>query len=295
VFFPGGTPGGAWETVIYNGAVQAQADLGVNTQYVWSDWQPDKMISQFRQVLAIRPDGIAIMGHPGDEVFKPFIDQAEQQGIIVTSQNTALSQSEAAYKNVGFGYVGANLYPEGQSVGDQAIKQFGLKKGDRVLVWGLLSQPGRGLRTKGIVDALQGAGTAVDYLEINDATQKDVTEGIPIFAAYVAAHPDVKAVIVDHGNLTRILPDMLRAAGKKPGQIKSAGFDPSTDTLQGIQDGWIGFVSDQQQWLQGYLPILQICLTKKFDFSGLHIDTGTGFVGPGNVGIVAALRSQGIR
>ena len=43
VFFPGGSPGGSFETVVYNGAVQATADLGANTQYVWSDWQPDKI------------------------------------------------------------------------------------------------------------------------------------------------------------------------------------------------------------------------------------------------------------
>ena len=34
VFFPGGTPGGPFETVVYNGAVQAAADTGANVEYV---------------------------------------------------------------------------------------------------------------------------------------------------------------------------------------------------------------------------------------------------------------------
>src|SRR3954449_1819866 len=67
VFFPGGSPGGGFETVVYNGAVQATADLGPTTQYVWSDWQPDKMVSQLQAAIATKPDGIAVMGHPGVE------------------------------------------------------------------------------------------------------------------------------------------------------------------------------------------------------------------------------------
>ncbi|MGD8752752.1 MAG: hypothetical protein PVG14_15075, partial [Anaerolineales bacterium] len=46
VFFPGGSPGGPFATVVYNGAVQAAADLGANVEYVWSDWNPEKMITQ---------------------------------------------------------------------------------------------------------------------------------------------------------------------------------------------------------------------------------------------------------
>jgi simple sugar transport system substrate-binding protein len=295
VMFPGGTPGGAFESVVYNGALQATEDLGPTTNYVWSDWSVDKMITQFRQAVATHPDGIAIMGHPGDEAFKPLVDEAEKAGIIVTHQNTTLPELEAAYKTTGFGYVGADLYPQGMSVGNQAIKQFGLQKGDRVMVWGLLSQPGRGQRTKGIIDALEAAGIVVDNLEINDATQKDVTAGIPTFTAYVSSQPDVKAVITDHGNLTGTLPSLLQAAGKKPGDIKAGGFDTTSAALQGIKDGWIGFVNDQQQWLQGYLPVLQICLTKKYGFSGLHVDTGAGFVTSENIGALADLAKAGIR
>ena len=64
VFFPGGTPGGGFEQVVYNGAVQAAKDTGANVQYVWSDWDPAKMITQFQQAAATKPDGIAIMGPP---------------------------------------------------------------------------------------------------------------------------------------------------------------------------------------------------------------------------------------
>ena len=65
VFFPGGSPGGPFASVVYNGAVAAAADLGANVEYVWSDWNPEKMVTQFAEAAATQPDGIAIMGVPG--------------------------------------------------------------------------------------------------------------------------------------------------------------------------------------------------------------------------------------
>ncbi len=47
VFFPGGAAGGGFETVVYNGALAAAADTGADVEYVWSDWDPAKMITQF--------------------------------------------------------------------------------------------------------------------------------------------------------------------------------------------------------------------------------------------------------
>ena len=107
VFFPGGTAGGGFETVVYNGAKAAAAALGANVTYEWSDWDPNKMITQFQAAVATKPDGIAVMGHPGDSAFDPLIDQAESQGITVTVMNTELPKAEAKYAAQGTGYAGA--------------------------------------------------------------------------------------------------------------------------------------------------------------------------------------------
>jgi len=54
-------------------------------------------------------------------------------------------------------------------------------------------------------------------------------------------------------------------------------------------------VIDQQQYLQGYLAIVQICLTDNYAFSGLHIDTGSGFAHKDNVELLAPLVERQIR
>ncbi|MFL7791830.1 MAG: twin-arginine translocation signal domain-containing protein, partial [Anaerolineae bacterium] len=88
VFFPGGPPGGPFCTVVYNGAVAAAADTGAEVSYMFSDWNTEKMITQFKEAMATSPDGICVMGHPGEDAFEGPIDDAFSQGIIVTSQNT---------------------------------------------------------------------------------------------------------------------------------------------------------------------------------------------------------------
>ena len=295
VFFPGGTTGGGFETVVYNGAKAAQAALGANITYQWSDWDPLKMVSQFQQAMATKPDGIAVMGHPGDAAFDPLIKQAEDQGILVTVMNTELQNAESTYATKGLGYVGAVLHDAGAALANEAIARGGLKSGDRAFVWGLKAQAGRGERTQGILDALQKAGLTVDYLEIDDATNKDPANGTPTFTGYVSAHPDVKAMFIDHGNLTSTIPTYMKAANIAAGKVYMAGFDASAATVQGIKDGYISLVIDQQQFLQGFFAVEQLCLAKKFGFSGLFINTGGGFIDKSNVDVVAPLVTQQIR
>ena len=291
VFFPGGPAGGVFAVNVYNGAKQAAADLGANVQYVWSNWDPATMVSQFKAAIATNPAGIAVMGHPGVAALKKWVDQAESKGIIVTSQNTELPALQKKYQSKGFGYVGENFYASGYLLGRSAVAQLHLKKGGRAMVWGFQ----QGLRTKGAIDALKKAGLKVDYIEINSATNADPTAGVPVFTAYVSAHPDVKLVVTDHGGLTATAQTYLQAAHKGPNSIAIAGFDLSPATVKAIQGGWTDLVLDKQEWLQGYLPILQVCLTKVYKFAGLYIDTGSGIINKSNIGPLVPLVNKLIR
>lgn len=295
VFFPGGAEGDSFASIVYSGAKLAAEQTGCRVDYVWSDWNPQKMVQQFSEAIARKPTGISIMGHPGEAALGPLIDQARQAGILVTTSNVDLPNKEAQYKGDGLGYVGAKLYGAGQALGEGAIKACGLKSGDTVFLWGLLGQEGRGQRTKGVQDALEKAGLKVDYLEISDAINGDAAQGIPVFSSFVASHPDVKAVVTDHGALTASIPAYIQAAGKKPGDICGAGFDLSAATAKAIEDGSVSVVLDQQPFLQGYLPIIQLYLTSKFGFAGMDIDTGAALITKANIAAVAPLAAEGIR
>jgi simple sugar transport system substrate-binding protein len=291
----GGTEGDGATLARTNGAKAAAAANNVKLIEQYSKWDQQTMIDQFKQAMAARPDGIAIMGHPGEPAFAALVDQAEKMGIIVTSGNNPLPTLEAKYQTRGFGYAGADLYQGGYLTGKSMITAGGLKAGDEALVYDIWHQEGRSRSSQGVFDALAEAGLKVDKLDVSAAVDSEASLAIPILTAYLQAHPRLKAIGTQHGNVTQLLPKVLQAAGKKPGDIICGGIDLSPATVSAIQGGWITASFDQVLYLQGYFPVLQIVLTKRYLIPGLHIDTGVGTVTPQNVGSIKSLIDQGIR
>ena len=294
--FPGGPQGGVFANNVYNGFRQAELDLGPTVTYYFSDWDPNKMLTQIKQAIATKVDGIATYGFGGEDATGPLVDQAFKQGTIFTSLNTSLLKSQEKYSASGFGYVGAPNYKAGFALGSEAAKRAGLKSGEKVFVWGLKGQGGdRGQRTVGVIDAFEKAGAKVIYQEIDSATNADPNAGTATFVGVMKKDSDIKIVVTDHGGLTSNVSVYAKAASLKPGQVLFAGFDMSPNTAKAIEDGYQNLVIDQQPFLQGYIPILNICLTKKFGFSGLDINTAGAFVDKSNVAAVAPLAAVEIR
>ena len=294
-FDTGGPVGGTYNTVVYNGAKAAASDIGARISFVYSDWSPEKMIENFKKALAEKPTGIVVMGLPGDSAFAPFIDEARQHGILVTTVDTPLPKTQGKYQAEGFGFIGPDNYTQGKSMAAECLQRFGLKKGDRAFVWGLKRLPTRGRRALGILEVLEGAGVTVDYLEISPEIDKDPSLGTPVVTGYLASHPDCKLMVIDHGALTAQMENFLRAAAVKPDEIHVAGFSLSPATATAIKNGYVDLIGDAQPFLLGYFSVLQIALTEKYGFSGLNIDTGGGFIGADNLSLIAPLAKKGLR
>ena len=295
IFFPGGPEGGPFGTIVYNGAVAAAEHTGCHVDYYWSQWNSEIMIKQFKEAVALQPDGIAIYGFPGDAAMRPIIEEAMSMGIAITTMNTPLPELEKTYKGDGFGYAGADLYTAGYNLGAKGVEVCGLSAGDKAFVWGLASMPNRGDRTKGALDALKDLGVEIVYQEIPDNVNSDASQGIPMYVATYAANPDIKMVITDHGGLTASLPTYMKAAGHGSVDVCGAGFDLSGPITKGIKEGYIDVVIDQQPFIEGYMPIIQLYLTTKYGMAGLNMDTGAAFVTGANIDAVAPLADLQIR
>ena len=295
IFFPGGPEGGPFGTIVYNGAVAAAEHTGCKVDYYWSQWNSEIMIKQFKEAVALQPDGIAIYGFPGDAAMRPIIEEAMSMGIAITTMNTPLPELEKTYKGDGFGYAGADLYTAGYNLGAKGVEVCGLSAGDKAFVWGLASMPNRGDRTTGALDALKDLGVEIVYQEIPDNVNSDASQGIPMYVATYAANPDIKMVITDHGGLTASLPTYMKAAGHGSVDVCGAGFDLSGPITKGIKEGYIDVVIDQQPFIEGYMPIIQLYLTTKYGMAGLNMDTGAAFVTAANIDAVAPLADLQIR
>ncbi|CZE47206.1 substrate-binding domain-containing protein [Campylobacter geochelonis] len=295
IYFEAGAVGDSFSTVISNGAKAAAKDLDVDLKIYYSDWEPSKMVENFKNALATKPDGMVIMGHPGDELYAPLVEQAVKQGIVVTSVDTELLKTREEFASKGFGYVGSNNYESGKSMANEAIRVFGLKKGESVMIWGLLSQPIRGLRAKGMIEVFETNGIKVDYIEISPEINKDPSLGLSVFSAYVLKHPKTRLAIMDHGALTAQTPQFMKNLNLDKDKLNIAGFSLSPATVAGIKDGYIDLVGDAQPFVQGYLGVWQAVMSKKYAFSGFNIDTGGGFATKDNIKTIEPLIKNGIR
>ncbi|MCL4249123.1 MAG: substrate-binding domain-containing protein [Anaerolineae bacterium] len=291
----GGDPGIASVAARTSGAQAAAEALGIELVEQYSSWDQQKMIEAFRQAIAAQPDCIEIMGHPGEEAMMPLVEEAVNAGIIVTSGNNPMPNIQARFRDQGFGYAGADLYAGGHLTGEAMVAAGGLQPGDEALVYDIWHQELRSRSSQGVFDALTEAGLVVEQLDVSQEVDSEASLAIPILTAYMEAHPNLKAIGTQHGQITGILPTVLEQAGKQPGEIVVGGIDLGPEIVQAIKDGWITASFDQALYLQGYYPVLQCWLTKNFYYPGMHFDTGVGTVNTGNVDLIAPLIEQGIR
>ncbi|BCG72574.1 sugar ABC transporter substrate-binding protein [Mesorhizobium sp. 113-1-2] len=291
-FFVGGAEGDAFGTIVYNGAKQAAADLGPKVDYIFSGWDVEKMVQQLREAVAVKPGGIAMMGHPGDDAIMPLAEQAHKDGIKMMYQNVPVPKVTAAF---GGGYVGAQQEQQGRALGAEAFKLAGLKSGDKAIMIGPFDNESRGARERGTVAALKEAG--VDVVQINSVPEwaADPNLAIPVITAALLNNPNVKAVGYPGGQMLGNVPTYMQAAGRKPGDIFNFGFDTSPQIVEGFKGGWVQLTADQQPFMQGYLPILSLCQQVVLGLAPMNVDTGAGFVTPQNYEIVSELAKQALR
>jgi simple sugar transport system substrate-binding protein len=290
----GGNPGDGATLARQTGAAQAAAAFGVQLNEQFSAWAPETMINQFKEAVAATPDCIEIMGHPGSAAFHDIVADAVGQGIVVTVGNSPMTDLQEEFGAQGTGYAGVDLYEGGKLTAEHMLAQ-GLKSGDEAMVYGVFSQAERGQSEKGLADTLEAAGLTVDRLEITQEANSDASLAVPILVAYIQSHPNLKAIGTQHGGITGVLADTLQKAGKQPGDIVVGGIDLGPATIDGLKSGYVSATLDQLLYLQGFMPVLQCVMTKKYKMPGLSLNTGAGTVTPDTIDDLVELIDAGIR
>ena len=290
--FVGGAEGDSFGSIVYNGAKQAQADTGAQVEFIFSGWNTEKMVQQLREAVASKPNGIAMMGHPGDDSIMPLAEQAAKAGIKMMYQNVPVPKVVTAH---GGGYVGAQQEAQGRALGLEAVRLGGLKAGDKAIMIGPFDLANRGARELATVKAMEDAGIKVIKLNSDPAWSADPNLALPVVTAAILNNPGVKAIGYPGGQTLGNVPAFMQAAKKKPGEIFNFGFDTSPQIVEAFKAGWVQLTADQQPFLQGYLPVLNLCQQVVYGLSPINVDTGAGFVTSGNYKMVGALATEGLR
>ena len=233
-----------------------------------------------------------MMGHPGDDAIMPLAKMASEAGILMMYQNVDVPAVRAAY---GGGYVGANLATQGKELAREAIRRFDLKAGDTAIVMVPIGDYSRAQREDGARIIFEEHGMNVVVLDGTPEQATDPNLAIPVFSAALAANPDTKIIVHDGGQKLGNAEAYAKAAGYGPGELLQIGFDTSPQIMTAFENGYVHLTSDQQPFLQGYLPVLALCQMKVLGTGALNQDTGAGFVHTENYKSVMELANAGLR
>ena len=291
-FYAGGPEAGGFAGIVAAGAMNAIRDTGADAEILYSEWDFEKMVRQLRESIGLGVDAIAMMGHPGDDALMPLAKQAAAAGIIMTYQNVDPGGVRAKF---GGGYVGANLATQGRALAKEAIRQFDLKSGDHAIVMVPVGDYARAQREDGARIIFEEHGMTVTVVdgETNYASDPNLT--IPVFGAALNANPGTKVIVHNGSDVMNVAEGIAKAAGYGPNEILQIGFDTSPQIMSAFEKGYVHLTSDQQPFLQGYLPVLSLCQTAVLGTGAINQDTGAGFVDVNNYKSVKALADAGLR
>jgi simple sugar transport system substrate-binding protein len=276
-------------SVVKKGVDQAAHDMCVTATYespTGTTFDVVAMSHLIDTAVAAHPNGL-VVSIPDPAGLGSSIKAAVAAGIPVISIN---SGSDAA-KSLGvLVHIGQTEEQAGIG-GGQRMGAAGVKHA--LCVNQEVGNVALELRCKGFREGLAQTGGTVKEIGVNlgnptqtqqtieAALQHDPTIDGILTLGPTGATPAIKA-----------LQDL-----NKLGQIKLATFDLSSDVLNAIKNGQMLFAIDQQQYLQGYLPIVLLTLyaTNLNTIANDVLQTGPGFVTSSNVNQVIKLTAQGTR
>jgi simple sugar transport system substrate-binding protein len=275
-------------SVVQNGVADAAEAMGVTAEYQAPQTYDMVAMSQLIDAaVASNPDGL-VVSIPDAEALGPSIQAAVDAGIPVISIN---SGSDVAADLGVLNHVGQTEYEAGLG-GGQRMAEAGVTKA--ICVNQEVGNVALDERCRGFTDGITQGGGTVEVLAVDAIS--DPTGAQQAIEAALQADPEINGILTL--GPTGAAPAMaaLDSMGKT-GQIPLATFDLSPEVLQAIVDGNVLFAIDQQQYLQGYLPIVLLTLYIKNlnTVANPVIMTGPGFVTADNAERVIELSKAGTR
>ncbi len=274
---------GSFWSVVKKGAEQAAKDEGVKLIWSPSNNDPQKEAQLISAAVSQKVDGLAV-SVPNADAIKGALAQAKSAGIPIITLNSGADQSKALGAIT---HVGQDEAIAGKAAGER-LKSEGATK----VLCIIHEQNNIGLQQR--CDGVkQGFGSNVTDLQVKGTA--DVATTQTEIKSKLQADKSYDAVITLNPDIGEAAKTAIKGASSS---AKLATFDLSPDVIKDIQAGTIQFAVDQQQYLQGYLPIVFLKLFKTNANTvggGLPVLTGPGFVDKANAATVAKLAEQGTR
>jgi simple sugar transport system substrate-binding protein len=239
--------------------------------YQWTGSQNSvvsEMVSAMQTAIAAKADGIAVCLIDAKAFDAPTAN-AIAAGIPVIGYNADVP---AGSPNKRLCYVGQPLYQSGYNIATRWLKL--VPKGGHVM----LSIPSPGTlnlqpRLNGYIQAIKDHGNPVTYDVVNSSV--DQATEISRIESYYLSHKSVAGLFGTGGGDTYACGFVSAKYGLAKKGVIVAGYDLYPQTLGYINTGDMTFTTDQQPYLQGFVPLQQMYLYKLSGGAVAPADTNT--------------------
>ncbi|MFP4178833.1 MAG: substrate-binding domain-containing protein [Spirochaetaceae bacterium] len=266
-----GGPGDPWWGGTFNNGIEAAQEYFSGTEIQWlgpDTYSVQEQVDMLNTAIDAEPDGLVVT-IPDVKAFDEPLRRAHDMGIPIITVNVT-DDRDPMERIPYLCYVGGDEYEQGYQSGIRMMQEFDGEKPERAVV--LIHQPGHAgleLRAEGFADAMEGV--EVEKL----AGTSNEPENYQALEAFLTRNEDTE-VVFTLGPLGAHPTIQLFDDEDYWDDIKFGTIDLSDDIISSIEDGKMVFGTDQQAWLQAFLPIGLLNLYNDF---GL-VPSGTILTGP---------------
>jgi simple sugar transport system substrate-binding protein len=275
--------GDSFWSVAKKGAENAGKDLGVTVKYSESNNDPQEQAQLIEAAITEEVDGIAVSA-PDPDAIRDAVKTATDAGIPVITLNSGAEESASLGAIT---HVGQTETIAGEGAGAK-LKEAGATK----IICIIHEQGNVGLNQR-CEGAAKGFGGDVENLQV--AGINDISTTLTEIQSKLESDDSIDGVLALNPDIAVAARDAVAGAGS---EAKLATFDLSGDVIKAIKDDEILFAVDQQQYLQGYLPVVFLTLNKtnlNTVGGGQFVLTGPGFVEKSNAAEIEKLAEAGTR
>lgn len=267
------------------GSEDAGAALGVTAEWAGSKSSDvGEMVRAMRRAIDARADGIAVSIIHSDAFDGPTA-LALRRGIPVVAYN-----ADGGKANKRLAYIGQDNYQSGLELGARVVGL--VESGDVYLFIATPRQQNIQPRIDGALDAIRDSGKPIRAHVV--ASGVDVAGERKKIEATYQAHKNLRGLFAVDAGSTAGVAEVMRAHGLHARGVRAGGYDLLQTTLRAIHERCLDFTIDQQPYLQGFLPVLQLFLDRYSGGLVVPADTNTGlnFVSHDNVGRYLTTKSR---
>jgi simple sugar transport system substrate-binding protein len=257
-------------TPTQNGASDACKLLGCS--YNWTGSATSnvgEMVNSINSAISSKVDGIAT-SLISPTAFTAPVKKSLNAGIPIVAYNADEPQTDR------LAYIGQDLFVSGQEMGQHIVSL--LPNGGEIALF--IATPGAANiqpRIDGAKDTLKSHSN-IKYDVV--ATGAAVPAELTAISSWAQGHSSAKGMFAVDAGSTQGLAQTIQKQGLKQKGWVGGGYDLTPITEQLLHAGYIEFTIDQQPYLQGFLPILELYLLNASDMltGAADVDTGLKFL-----------------